>query len=80
MITPNLRPSTILCSVRKTGVKVRVDGQLVIDWKGDFARLATPDVANIPDPRAMSIGCYDSVYKISKMTLIPMTGTGRLLR
>jgi WD40 repeat protein len=80
LLLSNDHPATILCSVRKTGVKVAIDGKTVIDWKGNYDRLVNPALAKIPDPRAMSIGCYDVVYRFSKMTLTPLSGNGKSLR
>jgi WD40 repeat protein len=80
MVLENNRPATIICSIRKTGVKVTVDDKVVINWKGSYERLTCPDLGKIPDPRAMSIGCYDVIYKFSKLTLTPISGSGKILR
>jgi WD40 repeat protein len=80
LLLSNGHPATIICSVRKTGVKVAVDGKTIIDWKGNYERLTNPGLAKIPDPRAMSIGCYDVIYRFSRLTLTPVSGSGKVLR
>jgi WD40 repeat protein len=80
MLLENGRPSRILCSVRKGGVKVLVDGKVVIDWKGDFGRLTAHDQARLPNPRALGIGSYNCEVRYTRVALIPVKGEGRSLR
>jgi hypothetical protein len=80
MLLENGRPSRILCSVRKAGVRVVVDGKVVIDWKGDFGRLTAHDQARLPDPRALGIGSYNCEVRYTRVALIPVKGEGRRLR
>ncbi|HLY08485.1 MAG TPA: WD40 repeat domain-containing protein, partial [Planctomycetota bacterium] len=80
MVLRNGKPSTIVCSVRKTGVKLTVDGAVLFDWKGDYGRLANPLMVKIPNSRVFSIGCYDVRYRFSTLRLLPVSGTGKALR
>jgi len=76
----NHRPSTIECSVRKTGVKMVVDGVTIFDWSGDFNRLTNFSMLKVPNPKAIYVSGWESKYRFSKMILTPVTGKGERLR
>lgn len=76
----NGRPATILCSIRKDGVSMTVDGRKVFDWKGDYARLGNISPLTVPDRRALYINSFNCVYRFSRMTVTPVSGQGRPLR
>jgi len=61
----------VVASVRRDGVKVSVDGRVIIDWKGDARRLSM-NQRNRPMPRpGLSIGAWDSRFLIHAATLTP---------
>lgn len=67
------RRHTLVYAVRANGVKVDVDGQTVIDWSGDPARLSTIPVFTSPDPRQLVLGtAHHSVFRISRLEIEPL--------
>jgi len=76
----NRKPSTIVCSVRNSGLSMTVDGNSIFSWSGDFARLSNYTALNTPNPRALYLSGWASKYRFSQMTLIPITGKGEILR
>jgi hypothetical protein len=76
----NDQPSTVICSVRKEGVKLTVDGRVVLDWKSTTGKLTNDPLWTVPNPKALYIGCWSSKYVISKLALTPVTGRGKRLR
>ena len=73
------RPSQIVCTVRKTSVTVTVDGQEIIHWQGEASRLGLSDYWNTPTPTALFLGAYDCRYRFTRVTLSPISGTGKKL-
>lgn len=66
------RISQIVCTVRKDGVLVEVDGQRVIDWKGTPEELSLSEYWQTPNARRLFIGAYDCRYRIHRVTLRPI--------
>jgi hypothetical protein len=65
-------PRTITCTIRKDRVTVTYDGQIIIDWKGDFKRLTPPNLDPLlVDHSVLYIGSFTS-YRISKVELTPL--------
>lgn len=64
-------PSTILCAVRKTGVRVIVDGNVIIDWSGRPDQLSLSDYWKTPRD-LLFLGAYDSRYKLHQVKLTPL--------
>jgi len=67
------RLSQIVCTVRKTGVRVEVDGHPVIDWKGDPKELSLSEYWQTPNDNRLFIGAYDCRYRIHRITLQEIT-------
>jgi hypothetical protein len=78
LLTKN-RPSAVVCTVRRDGVTVAVDGRTIIDWRGEPSRLGLSDYWKTPDDRAMFLGAYDCRYRFLRVTLAPISGTGKPL-
>ncbi|MCC7421495.1 MAG: hypothetical protein IT428_14520 [Planctomycetaceae bacterium] len=74
------RPSQILCTVRKDSVAVSIDGREIIQWKGDRSRLSLSDYWKTPHDNALFVGAYDCRYRITRITLQPLSGDGKRLR
>lgn len=72
----NGKASEVLCSVRRGGVLVAVDGITVIDWTGSAERLSLSDYWMTPTDRTLFVGSQYSAYRINKMELMAMQ-TGR---
>ncbi|MBA3312863.1 MAG: hypothetical protein M3552_15375 [Planctomycetota bacterium] len=65
------RPSQILCTVRKESVRVLVDGQQVIDWKGKPSRLSLGEYWETPNG-GLFLGAYDCRYRFHRVGLTPL--------
>jgi serine/threonine protein kinase len=74
------RPVTIVCSVRRGGVTVTVDGRTIIQWKGDPRRLDVWDKWQVPNKKALFVASSGSTYHLHQMVLSPVTGQGTFLR
>jgi hypothetical protein len=74
------RPAQVICSIRKTGVTARVDGRVVIDWTGDPKQLGLGEYWETPHKETLFLGAYDCRYRVSRVTLTPVSGTGKPLR
>jgi hypothetical protein len=73
------RRSQIVCSVRRQAIQVAVDGREVIAWKGDDAKLNLTDYWKTPRKNVLFIGAFNCRYRISQVTLKPISGMGRSL-
>jgi hypothetical protein len=76
---PSSKKVAIDCRVRKTGVRVSVDGKVIIDWQGDFAKLALSDVWKTTDSKSLFLGVYDCQVSFAQLTLLPISGQGKRL-
>ncbi len=74
------RPAQVICSVRKTGVQVQVDGRSVIDWTGEPTQLSLGDYWETPHKETLFLGAYDCRYRVSRLTLTPRSGEGKSAR
>jgi hypothetical protein len=75
----NDRRATVVCSVRKDGVRVAVDGNVHIDWKSSFKRLSLYPYWNVPSSESLLLGAYEAVWRFDAIKLRPVSGTGRAL-
>ena len=66
--------------VRKSRVVMEVNNRRIVDWRGDSRRLSLHSVYKLPLKDSMGIEAWDSTYRVTKFTLISMTGRGRKLR
>lgn len=76
----NGTPCALVYSVRRGRVGVRVNGEPVLDWKGDFGRLSVRPDYRINNPGALFVGSWMSTFRITRMTLFPYGPPGRRLR
>ena len=72
--------SAVVCSVRRSGVTVEVDGTAVIRWEGSLNRLSRGSFFKFPHPQALCLGSWETAYLVSRMFVEPVTGTGKRLR
>jgi serine/threonine protein kinase len=73
------KDSSIVCQVRKTGVGLSVDGRMLVDWKGPRERLSLPvNYCNLPLEGKVYLSSNAGAYQVSRITLIPVSGRGRL--
>ncbi len=67
---PLTKSVSIVCSVRKTGVAVKLDGSLHFDWKGDFRRLSYPGVPGMAAPlKNLFLWTMGDVFRITEMSV-----------
>jgi len=69
------KASVIVCAVRKTGVKVTVDGKTILSWRGDLNRLSGPPGYTPPAKTGIYVGC-NAPYSVLRISLEPITGRG----
>jgi hypothetical protein len=73
-------PVTILCSVRKDRVDVSVDGQRVLLWNAEYARVSLPPAWTVPTKQTLLLGVFECRYVIRKIVLRPVSGAGKPTR
>lgn len=66
------RISQVVCTVRREGVRVDVDGQNVLDWAGKPNELSLSEYWQTPNSNRLFIGAYDSCYRIHEIWLRPI--------
>lgn len=71
---------TVVCSVRKKGVLITVDGKKAIDWEGDYKHLTINPSWKVPDARALFLGNWEAEFQFASITLTPVTGQGKRTR
>lgn len=83
---PNLKvlkwnkPTELLVQVRRDAVSLAVDGKKLIDWKGEPAELFLPSGYFVPERRALTLGSWETIFRIDEYVLIPVTGQPTLTR
>jgi hypothetical protein len=77
---PMGKPSIIKASVRRTWVKVFVDGHPILTWEGGMKRL-TPNSGWVgPNPKCPDIGTFSGNLLITNVVLVPVLDPGKPLR
>ncbi|MDV6031625.1 MAG: hypothetical protein F9B45_16340 [Phycisphaera sp. RhM] len=66
------RLSQIVATVQDGGVKVVVDGRLVIDWKGSAEQLSLSEYWATPNANSIFLGAYDCGYRFHRVTVEPL--------
>jgi hypothetical protein len=74
------RPSCLVCTVRKDAVTVTCDGHPLLEWKGDPKELSLGDYWKTPHENVLFLGAYNCRYRFSRVTLVPLSGSGKPLR
>ena len=72
-------PARVLITVRRSHVTVTCEDRVLIDWLGDFGRFSLNPVWAVPDESALFVGSYNSSFAISKLRLVPISETGKVL-
>jgi hypothetical protein len=73
------RISQAIITVRKDRVTMAVDGRAIVNWKGESQRLSLSDYWKTPNDSALFLGAYDCRYLFHRITLAPISGTGKPL-
>jgi len=77
---PMSKTVNILCSVKKSGVTLSIDGRPVMTYSGASTRLSLPSGYGGPEKNSLWIGSWGSKFQVTKMTLTPIAGgAGRRL-
>jgi hypothetical protein len=74
------RSSQVICSIRKNGVTVQVDGRIALQWTGEAKQLSLSEYWETPHKESLFLGTYDCRYRVSKLALVTHSGTGKPLR
>jgi hypothetical protein len=77
---PREMVATILCQVRSSGVKVMVNGKVIVESSDPIESLGCNGPWRTPNPKALSIGSFETEFRISEISLIPISGQGKKLR
>jgi serine/threonine protein kinase len=72
-------PVRVLIVVRRSHITAACAGRVLIDWRGDFQRLSHSPLWAVPDENSLFIGAFRSSFAISKLRLIPISGTGTVV-
>jgi hypothetical protein len=75
----NGKRGVVEIAVRKGSVTLVVNGKRIIDWKGQPDQLSLHPKWKMPHRNALWIGAFACVYHVFELTLIPVTGEGRVL-
>lgn len=71
---------TVVCSIRKSGIGVTLDGKRLINWQGNFSRLSMGSLYKVTNPKALFIGAYNIRLQVNKILLTSISGQGKKLR
>lgn len=71
---------SILIEVRRDRVRVDVDGKGIVDWKIDPSKASLFPNWQVAEAKALFIGCWKTVFHVSKISVKPLGRAGRLLR
>jgi hypothetical protein len=66
--------------VRKGSVAVQVNGNAVLEWKGEVKQLSLWPDWTVPEKRALFLGSWESVFRLDELVLTPVSGRATLLR
>ena len=69
----------VIVTVRSGTVNVSVDGDVIIDWKGDGKQLTPSTYWTTPDKNALMIGSYDCCYRWYRLSIEPLSGEGKVI-
>jgi hypothetical protein len=72
--------STIVCSVRRSRLKIDVDGRTAIDWEADFGRVSLPPQWRVREDQVIFLGTWNSEFFIYEIVLTEVSGQGKPLR
>ncbi len=76
----NNKASTVLCAVRRRGLSVRLDGKSILEWTGTYDRLSNETSHwSVPNREALFIGCSIAGMRITRLSVTPLSGVGKLL-
>jgi hypothetical protein len=74
------RPVKVLCAVRLDSVTVKANGSTLIEWKADFRRVSLRSPWEVRSRESLFLCSLHGVYRITSLSVMPITRAGRLLR
>lgn len=76
------KPSTVAISVRKSSITASCEGKTFVSFQGNFSKLNGLNAAfwKVVNWKGMYIGTCGSKYRITKLSLVTVSGQGRKLR
>jgi hypothetical protein len=74
------KSNTIVASVRKNRLSISVNDKALIDWEADYKRVSLENVWGTPNSRVLFVGAYLSIFRITKISLAPVSGEGKRTR
>jgi hypothetical protein len=77
---PLNKPFVVKASMRRSGIRVYLDGKLLLTWEGGLKRL-TPNGGWVnPNSKCLSLNSHKGQLIVSAVTLIPVLDPGKPLR
>ena len=77
---PMGKPVVIKALVRKSGVKLFIDGKIILNWEGGINRLTPNGQWTIPNAKCPYLACHKGGFVFTGLTLTPVQDPGRPLR
>jgi hypothetical protein len=77
---PAGKPVTIKAIVRKSAVKIVIDGKVILNWEGGMNRLSPNGQWAIPNAKCPFLGSHRGGLVFTGLTLTPVQDAGRPLR
>jgi hypothetical protein len=74
------RSTTLLFSVRREGISLSSDGKTIFSWKGSLSKLSYNEEYAVPDRKAIMVSWFSGGFRIKRIQLLPIGGSGRKLR
>jgi serine/threonine protein kinase len=76
-VLDNDRAYTVVAQVRRTGVRVLLDGREIAERKTDFADMSLPAAWSLRSAGVLGIGSHRSPVLFQRIDLLEVTGRGR---
>jgi hypothetical protein len=71
------KPTIFEISVRRTSIKVNVDGKKLLAYEGPMAKLSNRPDSKTPDDKALYIGGWSSRLGFTEIRVTPLSGPGK---
>ena len=64
-------PFLVKCQVRQHAITVDVNGEQVIEWKGDIRQLSAPAHCQFPDSKTFVLAVQEGTFRFNRFTFSP---------
>src|SRR5262249_26286533 len=75
----NNHKHAVQCTVKKGSIKVVIDAEVLLDYRGPVEHLSLHPRVRVPEKRCLFLGGTAGRFRIQKFELTPLTGHGRML-